>query len=801
MAVDLPLPGTGHPVVDRLDTRALDGREIVRTLVHHAEVAETGRAHVVLRTTARAARLVAPFGLAAGDRAAHAPDGVSLPADGDLLPGAYRIDVVAGGTVRLRYAEGDAVPENTTAMLVGELGLPDSVRVEASRHEVNLETDEMLVRVELRPLRVVVHDRDGNVLTVIGGPEANSWSLWDAYNTGIQRAAESGRPIATETFGLRPGECIYGFGEQFLGLDKVGQTIDVNMVESMGTTTPRSYKNVPFFVSSHGYGVFVNHSCRITAWVGSRSAAAVQLGLEDDFYDLFVIAGDIKTVLGRYTDLTGKPGLPPRWSFGFWQSKISYTSADETLAITERLREKELPFDVVHLDTHWFARDWFCDLEFSKERFPDPARYMARMAKLGAKLCLWQLPYIPEPSRLFDELEAAGGFVRRDDGSVYDVAICYTPGWEGGRVGIIDFTNPVAVEIYQRHLNRLFELGAKAIKVDFGEQAPLDGAYHDGVPGHRQHNLYPLLYNKAVYEATGRGTGEALIWARSAWAGSQRYPLHWGGDSSSNWENLVPQLCGGLSFGLSGFPFWSQDIGGFLGRPDRELLIRWLQIGLFGSHARIHGFGDRELDSWDDEVTDIARRYLELRYRLLPYIWGSARDAAARSLPMLRPLVVEFQDDPNTWRIADQWMFGAALLVAPITDPTRRRRVYLPAGEWAEWWTGEIVSGGADGRWIDVEAPLDVLPLWQRAGTVVPLGPIMQYVDERPIDELVVRCVPVAAGGVGESFTFPVDDDANHDVSIAWSEGGAVPSVPVVSAQNCVVTFETSGAGGWHSGS
>jgi alpha-D-xyloside xylohydrolase len=357
------------------------------------------------------------------------------------------------------------------------------------------------------------------------------------------------------------------------------------------------------------------------------------------------------------------------------------------------------------------------------------------MAAMGVKVSLWQLPYIPEGSALFDELAAVDGFVRRADGSVYDVGICYTPGWEGGRVGCIDFTNPDAVAVYQRWLGRLLDLGARAIKVDFGEQAPLDGVYHDGTPGHRMHNRYPLLYNRAVAEVTHARTGEWIIWARSAFAGSQRYPLHWGGDSTARWDNLFASIGGGLSLGLCGFAFWSMDIGGFFGEPDDDLLLRWLQAGLFCSHSRIHGFGNRELYG-RGATTDRARALLHLRYRLLPYLIGQAHRAAAAGVPLARPLVVDHPDDPTTWHIADQWLLGDDLLVAPVASPDGDRRVYLPEGAWVHWFTGEQHHGPT---WLATHSPIDHFPLYQRAESLVPLGPVVAHVGARPTDRLVLR--------------------------------------------------------------
>jgi alpha-D-xyloside xylohydrolase len=711
-----------------LDTHRLPERRVVRTFVHHATVRHHDPRSVELDTTASIGRF-----LSRGDDRGQPSEAFG---EGDTLAGTYRIDLVAPGTVRLRYAEGPEVPVNHTPMLaVDEVPATDGdVEVDADR--VTMRTAALCVEVDLQPLTLTVRDAAGDPVAVIGGKEKNGWSLWDTYNTGISRTMGNARPVATETFSLRPHEAVYGFGERFCGLDKRGQTLDLCLVEPVGTTTPRAYKPVPFFVSTAGYGVFVHHSAPMTAWVGSLGAADVQLAVADDFYDLFVFVGDIPTVLSAYTEVTGKAAVPPDWSFGFWQSKISYSSAAETLELVGRYRDARLPVDVVHLDTHWYRRDWFCDLEFDPERFPDPEAYFAEMAEAGVHVSLWQLPYVPEGSAYFDELAAVDGFVRNAEGAIYDVGLCYTPGWEGGTVGCIDFTNPAAVAVYQRRIGELLTMGAAAIKVDFGEEAPIDGVYFDGTPGHRAHNLYPLLYNRAVAEVTRAERGEDIIWARSTWAGSQRYPLHWGGDSTANWDNLGPQIAGGLSLGLCGFSFWSQDIGGFLGEPEPELLIRWMQAGLFLSHARIHGFGTRELDRFGDEAIEVFRRYLDLRMRLLPYLLGTADDSAARSLPMARALVVDHQQDPSTWGIADQWMLGSALLVAPILDDRNRRRVYLPAGAWTDWWTGEVTEGG---RWIEVEAPLDTLPLWLAEGAAVALGPVQQHVGETPCDPVEVR--------------------------------------------------------------
>ena len=727
-----------HPVLHLLDTRAVERKEVVRRFALGAELERSGPDELVLRTIDGETSVLTRWPEGA------TPEPALRVRERELHRGTLRIECASDRIFRVRYAPADRVPENPTPMLQPTFSPPRHVRVIDAPDRVVLETDAARLVVEKKPLVMRLQDPQGRELCRIGGRERNQLNQWDALNTGVCRTAAARRPIAVECFGLRTQEAVYGFGEKFLRLDKVGQTIDLNMLEATGTTTPRSYKNVPFFWTTSGYGVFFHHSCRITAWVGTLCATDVQVALEDDFLDYWLFAGDPKQILDAYGSVTGRASVPPDWSFGFWQSKISYRSAAEAQEVVRKNRHAGIPMDVLHLDTHWFRRDWFCDLEFDPERFPDPRAFLTGLREEGVKVCLWQLPYIPEGSSFFDELAAVDGFVKRADGSLYDVGICYTPGFEG-RVGCIDFTNPAAVRVYQARLARLFALGASAIKVDFGEQAPLDGIYHDGTPGHRAHNLYPLLYTRAVAEATERGTGESIVWARSAWAGSQRYPLHWGGDSSANWENLGPQLAGGLSLGLSGFSFWSQDIGGFFGETGGDLLVRWMQAGAFLSHARIHGMGPRELPDFEPSVRDACRDVLRLRYRLLPYLLASARACAARTLPMARALVVDWPDDPSTWAIADQWLLGEFLLVAPILDSTGRRRVYLPAGTWTDWASGARLEGR---RWIERTADVATLPLYVREGGIIPMAHEMEWVGQRPVDELEVILAPFTGEGI-----------------------------------------------------
>ncbi len=747
-----------------IPTRILENSfDYFRASVVSAEVLESGPRHLTLKTRAA---MQARKAVSSAD--SEMLNQHKLAAVGESVEGRLRLDVLADDVIRVRYAEGVTVPENVTPMVVGapqskgrcrislngkpaavELQLPPWWQVanqSGVARTVIIETGKLRIEVSLDPYQIEIRDRQGQVVCGLGRREKNHFGCWDAVGTGLCRRISDGHPVAAECFDLGPAEAIYGLGEHFIKLNKVGQTIDLNISDALGVTTPRAYKNIPFYMSTRGYGVFFNHSSLMTVNVGSLSATDVQVAMDDDFLDYYLIFGDMKRLLALYTDLTGKGVVPPLWTFGYWQSKISYKSAEETLEIARQMRAHDIPCDVIHLDTHWFKEDWYCDLEFDKGRFPDLQDYFRQLKELGIKISLWQLPYIPSGSKLFDDLKAVDGFVKNSKGELYDCGLCFSPDFraKGGVIGVVDYTNPAAVKVHQEAFRRLFRLGVKVIKTDFGEAAPLDGVYHDGTPGHRMHNLYPLLYNKAVFEVTQQETGDGVVWARSSWAGGQRYPLHWGGDSSPNWYNMIPQVEGGLSFGLSGFQFWSQDIGGFCGHVKEPLLIRWMQMAMFISHSRIHGHGDRELYKFSPETVRICREFIRLRYQLLPYIFGSAAQCVSNALPLMRALVLEFQKDPNTWNIGDQWLFGDSLMVAPIYTPEGKRRVYLPAGQWTDWWTRQRYQGE---QWLDVEADVETIPLYVREGAVIPMAPVMSHVEAEPVKQITLRIAPFRESG------------------------------------------------------
>jgi alpha-D-xyloside xylohydrolase len=478
-------------------------------------------------------------------------------------------------------------------------------------------------------------------------------------------------------------------------------------------------------MSSRRYGLFAHSTARMRLDIGHHSTRAVQWLLEDDALDMFFIGGGTpERVLFNYRSITGFPKMPPVWSFGAWMSRMTYHSDKEVSAIAARLREEEYPFDVLHLDTGWFATEWKCDWTFSKERFPDPPDFFRRMRKQGFRVSLWQYPYVNRDLPLA-KLALEDGYVGRPTDPASGVGLGYT----------IDFTNPAAVAWYQGMLEKLLKMGASAIKADFGESIDTRAIYK-GATGAMYGHLFPLLYQRAVWEITNKVRGENIEWARSGWAGSQRYPVHWGGDSASTFDGLAGTICGGMHFGLSGFGFWSHDIPGFYGipnfmttRPSPELYIRWTQVGTFTSHMRYHGATPRE--PWEyPSVSNLARQWLRLRYALLPYLLTQAEECCRSGYPMFRSLVIEWPDDATVWGLSDEYMLGGAFLVCPVLNSSGERDVYLPAAKWVDFWNGGIIAGPQQLK--QVKSPLSRLPLYVRNGARVEFAEPVQYSDLLP---------------------------------------------------------------------
>src|SRR6201991_5135670 len=536
----------------------------------------------------------------------------------------FAISFVSPRTIRLRLSTRAApLNEASSLMLAGPVAKDTSWRVEQNDREIVYTSAHGRVRIIKQPWHVEIYDARGRLLTRtqnIGDPATFFAPVPFSF---VRRASDLSRRIAA-TFELQHDEKLFGCGESFTRFNKRGQRVVVSTRDGMGTQSELMYKPIPFFMSSNGYGMFVHTSAPVTFDFGKTYDQHNAIYSGDDSLDLFIFLGSPKDIWSEYTALTGRSPVPPLWSFGLWMSRITYKSEDEVRDVTAKLRERHIPSDVIHLDTGWFETDWRSNYQFSTSRFRDPAKMIGDLKQQGFHISLWQYTYFTPKNEIYKEAVDHGYVVRNQSGQMpFEDAV-------------LDFSNPATVSWYQGLLANLLKMGVGAIKADFGEGAPGNGLYASGRTGFYEHNLYPLRYNKAVGEITKQVTGDSIIWARSAWAGSQRYPLHWGGDAENTNSAMAGELRGGLSFGLSGFTYWSHDVGGFVDATPRDLYRRWLGFGVLPSHTRALAGRPKEPWGYDDAFVEEYRRTVELKYALMPYIYAQAVDSSAHGYPMLR---------------------------------------------------------------------------------------------------------------------------------------------------------------------
>ncbi len=521
----------------------------------------------------------------------------------------FSIEFISPRSFRIRVTSGPQIAKRSEElMLAGPVPNDDSwkySKIEGGHRYTSVFGS---VTILERPWHIEIRDSKGTLLTRTDHSLDNSSTFTPVLPFSfVRRAADYSRSI-NAAFTLSPGEKIFGCGESFTGFDKRGQKIVLWTDDANGIENPGMYKPIPFFMSSRGYGMFLHTGSPVTCDFGNSFSGINAMMLGDDELDLFVFLGSPKEILDEYTKLTGKSPMPPLWSFGLWMSRCTYSREDQVRDVAAKLRQNRIPCDVIHLDTGWFETDWRCDYQFSTSRFADPQRMISDLKGEGFHISLWQLPYFVPKNTLFNELVEKNLVVRDAKGNLpYEDAV-------------LDFSNPATAEWYQAKLASLLKMGVGAIKVDFGEAAPDNGLYASGRTGFYEHNLYPLRYNKAVADITKQVTGENIIWARSAWAGSQRYPIHWGGDAESTDEGMAAELRGGLSFGLSGFSFWSHDVGGFTANSvenmSKNLFERWLAFGMLTSHSRCHGIAPKEPWNYGEEFMNEFRAIDELKYRV-----------------------------------------------------------------------------------------------------------------------------------------------------------------------------------------
>ncbi|MEV7694029.1 alpha-xylosidase [Microbacterium sp. NPDC089189] len=578
-------------------------------------------------------------------------------------------------------------------------------------------------------------------------------------------------------------ETIYGLGERFGAFAKNGQTVDI-WNEDGGTASEQAYKNVPFYLSDAGYGLFVAHPEHVSFEIGTEVASRSQFSVAGEELQYYVIYGSTpKEILERYTALTGRPARVPAWSYGLWLSTSFTTSYSEgtVTSFVDGMAERGLPLSVFHFDCFWMRQFHWSNFLWDPDMFPDPAGMLRRLKEKGLRICVWINPYIAQRSHLFDEARERGFLVKRADGSVWQWDM-----WQAG-MALVDVTNPAAVDWFQGKLRALLGDGVDCFKTDFGERIPTDVVWHDGSDPQKMHNYYSHLYNKAVFDLleAERGAGEAVLFARSATAGGQQFPVHWGGDCESTFVAMAESLRGGLSLGMSGFAFWSHDIGGFEGTPDPAVFKRWIAFGLLSSHSRLHGSNSYRVPwAFDDEAVDVTRLFTQLKMRLMPYIGAAGEAASATGVPVMRAMALEFPADRGVAGLGTQYMLGDALLVAPVFSAGRETEFYLPEGVWTHLLTGERVTGRG---WRREEHGFDSLPLYVRPGTVLPVGGDAAKPDYAWADGVTLRLFELpdgydatllVPGGTGRGATFRVTRRGG-DVRVATTDATGPWSVAV----------------------
>ena len=622
------------------------------------------------------------------------------------------------------------------------------------------ETDDMIIvhsgslslEITKRPWSMT-YKRDGKVLTKSAGKDlALMKTDWkgDAYDKG-----DNVETYMRQQLSLGVGELLYGCGEHFTPFVKNGQSMDMWNADG-GTSTEQAYKNIPFYISNKGYGVLVNHPEKVSFELGTEMVTRAEFSVEGGYLDYFLFNGPtMKAVLNAYTDIAGKPSLPAPWTFGLWLSTSFTTSYDEqtVMSFIDGMLDRGIPLRTFHFDCCWMRDFHWSDFVWDAKIFPDPEGMIRRIKEKGLNVCVWINSYIAQESYLFKEGMEKGYFIKRPNGQVYQWDM-----WQPG-MAIVDFTNPAAWKWFQDKLEVLLDMGVDCFKTDFGERIPVEAAYYDGSDPKKMHNYYTYLYNKCVYELLERkrGKGQAVLFARSATVGGQKFPVHWGGDCWSDYESMEESLRGGLSLLMSGFGYWAHDIGGFENTSTPDVYKRWVAFGLLSSHSRLHGSSSYRVPwLYDEEAVDVVRFFTRLKAKLMPYLYEAAICASKTGTPMMRSMVLEFTEDKNCSYLDKQFMLGDSLLVAPIFNEESIAEYYLPEGKWTNFFTGEVREGS---KWYTEECGYLDIPLWVKANSIVTIGAHDDKPDYDYADSAELRIYELSEGCSVEKRVYGMDNE------------------------------------------
>lgn len=709
---------------------------------------------------------------------------------------------INGGELTI-YAPGKQIKSRGDILNLGMLTIrisspmEDVLKISVSHFEGAEDPGPFTVIEECDP-KVSIVESEENIIFQTGSTKAvvdkrpDSWGIRfldedrELTSTGLKNMAymknrDNGKCYMVEQLALDVGEYVYGMGERFTPFVKNGQIVEM-WNEDGGTASEIAYKNIPFYLTNKGYGVLVSNPGDVSYEVASEKVERIQFSLEGEHLDYYIINGGTpKGTIKKYTDLTGKPSLPPAWSFGLWLTTSFTTDYDEdtTSGFIDGMAERDIPLQVFHFDCFWMEAYEWCNFTWDTKTFPDPVGMLKRYHEKGLKICIWINPYIAQKSPLFKEGMENGYFIKKRDGSVWQ-----TDMWQAG-MGVVDFTNPDAAVWYQEKLKTLLTMGVDCFKTDFGERIPVkDIVYHDGSDPVRMHNYYTYLYNKAVFEllVKERGEGEAVLFARSAAAGSQKFPVHWGGDCSASYPSMAETLRSGLSLACSGFSFWSHDIGGFESTATADVYKRWCQFGLLSSHSRLHGSSSYRVPwLFDEEACDVLRKFVKLKCRLMPYLYRQAVAAHENGIPVMRPMFMEFPGDRACEALDRQYMLGDSLLVAPVFKETGDVEYYLPDGKWVNLLSEKVMEGGS---WKKETFDYFGLPVLVRENSIIAVGSCDSRTDYEFDD--------------GVEFWLSVFEDGGIcETSVTDLSGRVVMNVKAVRESDVIRLSVEGGNGNW----
>lgn len=632
--------------------------------------------------------------------------------------------------------------------------------------------------------------KTGSLRAVIS-KKANDWKI--SYFDGEQYLTSTGyrnmahmsnqktnKQYMVEQLGLEPGEYVYGLGERFTPFVKNGQSVEI-WNEDGGTASEQTYKNIPFYLTNRGYGVLVDSMSDVEFEIASEKVEQVQFSVEGESISYYLVAGgNPKGTIERYTAMFGRPALPPAWSFGLWLTTSFTTNYDEdtTSSFIQGMADRGIPLHVFHFDCYWMQAYQWCDFIWDPQTFPDPEGMIRRYHDRGLKICVWINPYIGQKSYLFKEGKEGGYLVKRSNGSIWQTDL-----WQPG-MALVDFTNPEAVSWYQGKLKELLDMGVDCFKTDFGERVPVrDIQWSDGSCAVDMHNYYTYLYNKTVFALLEKekGEGGAVLFARSATVGGQQFPAHWGGDCSASYSSMAETLRGGLSLASCGFAFWSHDISGFEQTATADIYKRWCQFGLLSSHSRLHGSSSYRVPwLFDEEACVVLKEMVELKCRLMPYLYRLAVQAHEEGLPLLRPMFMEFPDDRSCLPLDMQYMLGESLLAAPIFKETGEAEYYLPKGTWYNLLTGETLTGPG---WEKGSFDYHTMPLLVRQNTILPLGSCPDRPDYDYTEDVTLLLTEFEDGA--EAKIYIPDIHGNKVMYVQAVREGQTVTVTVTGGSGC----------------